>query len=376
MKITTFESQSLLPSRLSISNFELRKINLVVGDTGSGKTRFLNNLFNLGLSVREQRKPSAPYIWKLTFEHKGIKYGWHVRTDLTPDGNTIVAEEHLWRQKESSKITILKRSPKIFSFKSLELPKLSSDTLSISILKEENDIRPLYEAFSLILRRYFHADALALITPVLVPDPEFFIISFKSLDEFHSKGDLPLNLKLYQLDKNFPDIYRKICDNFIDVFPSIKDIAIKDVKELNPTAKAPGLTPVFCVKEKNINKWIGIDQLSSGMQKVLLILTDILCLPDGSIYLVDEYENSLGISAIDFLPSFIIGLDKDIQFIITSHHPYIINSIPVENWLVFSRKGTKVTVRYGQDNIDVYGRSKQDRFINLINDPFYSGDID
>jgi len=376
MKITTFEYTSLLPGRLSISKFELGKINLVVGDTGSGKTRFLNTLFNLASSVRQKRQLGAPNFWRLTFEHQGIKYGWYVRTHIAPDRNPIVLQEHLWQQINSSKKTIVKRSPEIFSFKDLALPKLPSDILSVSILKEEDIVRPIYEAFSLILRRYFHADALALITPVLVPDPKFFHKSFDNISEFYSEGDLPLNLKLYQLDKNFPNIYRKVCDNFINVFPSIKDIAIKDLKELLPSSKTPGFTPVLCVKEKNINKWIGIDQLSSGMQKVLLILTDILSLPDGSIYLIDEYENSLGISAIDFLPSFLIGLEKDIQFIITSHHPYIINRIPIENWLVFSRKGTKVKVRYGQSNIDAYGRSKQEQFIKLINDPFYSGDID
>ncbi len=112
------------------------------------------------------------------------------------------------------------------------------------------------------------------------------------------------------------------------------------------------------------------------MQKVLLILTDIYTLPNGSIYLIDEYENSLGVSAIDFFPSFLTDLERDIQFIITSHHPYLINNIPVQNWLVFHRDGSQVQVRYGEENIKAYGESKQTRFLKLLNDPFYSRDID
>jgi hypothetical protein len=49
------------------------------------------------------------------------------------------------------------------------------------------------------------------------------------------------------------------------------------------------------------------------------------------------------------------------------------NNIPVQNWLVFHRQGTRVKIQYGKDNIDAYGVSKQKRFIQLINDPFYKG---
>lgn len=375
MRIINYEYTSLVPGGLSFSKIELGKINLFVGDTASGKTRLLNTIFNLGSAITGQRQFGPLSMWKLTFDHQGIKYGWHIRTDTSPEGKPIVIQEHLWQQTDSSKITIVQRTPEIFSFGGSKLPKLGSDRLSISVLKEEDSIRPLYEAFSLILRRYFHADALSSVMPVTVPNPEFFQRSLNTLFELHVM-DLPLNLKLYQLTKNFPDIYKNICDNFVNVFPSIKDVDIKDFKELTPSATLPGPTPVLCIKERNSKKWISIDQLSSGMQKVLLILTDTLSLPDGAMYLIDEYENSLGVSAIDFLPSFIISLEKDIQFIITSHHPYIINKIPVENWLVFNRKGGKVTIRYGQSNIDVYGRSRQESFIKLINDPFYSGDVE
>ncbi len=107
------------------------------------------------------------------------------------------------------------------------------------------------------------------------------------------------------------------------------------------------------------------------MQKVLLILTDTHILPDEAIYIIDEYENSLGVSAIDFFPGFLLGLEKEIQFFVTSHHPYIINEIPPRNWYIFHRKGTSVSIKYGQELEARFGKSKQKAFIQLINDPFY-----
>ena len=144
------------------------------------------------------------------------------------------------------------------------------------------------------------------------------------------------------------------------------------MKDILPKATFPGPTPVFSVREKYVGKWIPINELSSGMQKVLLIITDIMTLPDGAIYLVDEYENSLGVTAIDFFPSLLNTLSNDVQCIVTSHHPYLINAVPVDNWLVFHRRGSKVKIRYGKHNVEIYGKSKQEKFIQLLNDRFYS----
>ena len=108
------------------------------------------------------------------------------------------------------------------------------------------------------------------------------------------------------------------------------------------------------------------------MQKVLLIMADISMLPEGGIYLIDEYENSLGTNAIGFFPEFIQDIEKDIQIFITSHHPYLINEIPLQSWYVFHREGTHVNIRYGDEIAERYGKSKQQAFIQLINDPLFS----
>jgi len=57
-----------------------------------------------------------------------------------------------------------------------------------------------------------------------------------------------------------------------------------------------------------------------------------------------------------------------IQFIITSHHPYIINNIHYKNWKIVTRNGGKVST---QDADDFMGKSKHEAFIQLINHPSY-----
>ena len=113
------------------------------------------------------------------------------------------------------------------------------------------------------------------------------------------------------------------------------------------------------------------------MQKVLLILTDVFTLPkDGGIYLIDEYENSLGINAINFFPSVFSEAETDSQFIITSHHPYIIGNVPVRDWIILHRNGINVIVKEGRELEEKFGKSKQAAFFQLINDPFYTEGVE
>ena len=375
MRILSYEYSELAPGGWSFDKVELGKTNLVVGDTGSGKTRFLNTIFNLGSTVTGKRSLPGPCQWRLRFGHKEHIYDWHISTDKLPDGSTVVSRETLSQLTEFSPKIIVSRSQSSFRFLSKTLPKLRSDNLSITILKEETVMQPLLEAFSLILRRNFFSDALEAIMPISVSQPKVLDTPPKSSNDISIIG-LPVNVKLHLLSKYFPLSYKRICDYFTTVFPLVTSVDIKDLKELGLGFRPPGPTPICAVKERNVKTWIGVDQLSTGMQKVLLILTDIFTLPDESIYLIDEYENSLGVSAIDFLPPLLGDYETNIQFIVTSHHPYLINSIPVENWIVFHRRGSRIKTRYGSKNIEAYGKSKQQRFIQLLNDPFYTQGID
>lgn len=375
MRIISYQYTDLDPGGWSFPLVELEKINLIVGDTGSGKTRFLNTIFNLGTMVTGSHRLYGPNEWKLHLSHLGHEYKWRIETSRFPDGHMAVNKEHLLQLTNSSFNTIIERTQSSFIFQSNPMPKLSSDNTSINLLKEEASIRPIYEAFCMVLRRRFFSDELTALIPVMMGDPKKFETPPESHNEL-STLNLPANLKLYIIYKHFPALFSQFCDYYTSFFPFVKSVDMKDMRELHVGFRPPNPTPVFAIKEQNVRNWIGADQLSSGMQKVLLMLTDSFTLPNESIYLIDEYENSLGVTAIDFFPNFLATYENDIQFIITSHHPYLINNISARNWLIFHRKGSSVKIRYGPQNIEVYGKSRQQQFIQLLNDPFYSEGVE
>ena len=119
--------------------------------------------------------------------------------------------------------------------------------------------------------------------------------------------------------------YEELIRAYKSVFPFIEACEVSDAANFGLEIPILGETPVFAIKERKVNSFIPLHELSSGMQKVLLLMTDIMCLQPGHIYIVDEYENSLGVNAIDFLPAFLVNNLGGNQFVITTHHPYLIN---------------------------------------------------
>jgi predicted ATPase len=372
MRIIEYHYRDIEEPGWDYSNVKFGKINLLVGDTATGKSRFLNTIFNLCRFVAS--KDFRHGHWDIVFEHSGVKYSWNIETGKKDDSEEkFIKQELLFKQDGNNLIQIIKRNNNEFLFHDIQLPKLSSEELSISLLKEEDLIKPLYEGLTLIKRRLFDKDALSAASS-LIPLSMGLISEIEKHRELKSifLKELNLSSSLYILLKYFKEIYDLIINQYKQFFPFIKETRVTDLSKINPNVTLPGLVPIFSIKEHGANKWVNIDQMSSGMQKILLILTDIFIIPKEGVYLIDEYENSLGISAIDFFPQFILNLEKDIQFFITSHHPYIINEIPPNNWYIFHREGMQVSIMYGEKVRERFGKSKQKAFIQLINDPFFA----
>jgi predicted ATPase len=182
---------------------------------------------------------------------------------------------------------------------------------------------------------------------------------------------------MYILQKLSPNDYDKVISFIRAAFPFIQDAGIQDIMKVLPNFQGALNTHVFCIKERHIDKWIACHNIniSSGMQKLFLLILDTFLLQDAGILLIDEYENSLGVSAINFLPDLIDSISQNCQFIITSHHPYIINNIRIESWKVFHRDGMNVHITDGAKLKEKYSKSRQDQFVQLINDPLYNGGI-
>jgi hypothetical protein len=375
MKIISYESNAG-PNDLHFSKMYFSQLNLIVGDSATGKTRLLNTIFNGGV-MAVQRGKLFVGSWDITLEHQNQLYRWVIQTG-GEKGDEKVQSEKIAKLKENGEEEVLVlRTPNTFIFADKELPQIGSRETSITLFQEEDLIKPLYLAFSSIMRRSFFGPDLEM-AGALESVPQIFLEKIKksrNKDDLFPLG-LGLNGRLYILSQYFKDTYERICKEFMTVFPFVLNYDLLNAEKFG--FHSPGFFPVFAVRERHMGEtWIPLDQLSSGMKKVLLILTDIFTMPEnGGVYLLDEYENSLGINAINFFPSILFESGTKSQFIITSHHPYIIGNVPVKSWMVLHRRGKEVLVKQGVELEERYSKSKQKAFVQLINDPFYTEGIE
>lgn len=100
------------------------------------------------------------------------------------------------------------------------------------------------------------------------------------------------------------------------------------------------------------------------MLKTFVLLCQVELSVDGTVFLIDEFENSLGINCLDVVTDQLFG-SRELQFIITSHHPYVINNIPMEYWKVVTRKGGVIQTHSAEEL--KLGHSKHKAFTELIN---------
>lgn len=372
MKITSFYFKELINGGWEIGPIQLKKTNLFVGISGSGKTRTLNSLFNIGCFVARNQAIAGAIECKISIETNGDSYQWRLVTDVSDSGGLKVVAETLVRTNINSTSSILiDRGEESFKFNSSSLPKLDPSASALYLLREEDEINLVYTLFTRIIRRRFQGDAL---------DQQMAVQNIpKIIEDTYGKSkslkDLPIdfsvNGKLYLLNKYDHEKFKLVVENYKSVFPKINDCIIGFVDAPAGATKQEPF-PVVMMKEEDVAINIMSTELSSGMQKVLSIITDIITIPEDMIYLVDEYENSLGVNAIDFLPSLLADYSDDKQIVITTHHPYLINKMPIKDWIVFNRRGSCVYTLPGEDFKNRYSSSKQQAFVQLLNDPAYT----
>lgn len=349
---------------------EFQNINLIVGDSGAGKTRLLNTLFNLGSQVAKSNLIGVGH-WEIKLGINEDIYYWDVSTSVEKNRAFVVAEQLFLNEK-----LILERKGVKCTFDGDSSRNLPQNEMSISNLREEEVIKPLYEGFSKMLRRRFFSDELEQISNFWLANQRALMKIGETRELFELyKADPPLNYRLFVLKKYFPKIYTKIISTYREVFRFIDSVDIKNSDDLPNIGIPFSGVPIFCIREQNVGKWLRVDELSSGMQKVLLIITDLYALPNDVVYMIDEYENSLGVSAINILPEILFSGDVPFQVFVTSHHPYIIKNFPVEYWYIAHRNGSNVEFAHGKELAARYKVSSQDQYTQLINDPVYSEGI-
>ena len=149
---------------------------------------------------------------------------------------------------------------------------------------------------------------------------------------------------------------------------------MNDIK-VTVTIKTEGFDFCFNIKEKASNEWILQPEMSSGMFRTLVHLTELVLAPDKCVVVIDDFESHLGVNCMPDLTDFVMSNAPHFQFLLTSHHPYIINNFPWEKWQLVTRKDGDVRMTNATKIYQLQSASSIDKFIQLINLPEYEEGI-
>ncbi|TGO03406.1 hypothetical protein PN36_06510 [Candidatus Thiomargarita nelsonii] len=343
--------------------------NLLVGISGVGKT-LITEVIKLICQVATSNDYQLEGIeWNIRFVHEEQEYEWELKSALIK-ADALIRLQSVKTQIVYEKVfnattqeIIAERSKDLFWFKQENInPTLNKHESILTLFSEEKTISTICKAFQSVIFSDLENphSRLGFSSPV-----DFDTITFKELKKTFIKG--PLLVKAFFLQKFYPDKLTEIKQYIISLFPSIEDIRVELTEDNQQNYKLS-----FRFKEKETNHWIPMNRMSSGMFRTLSHLIEISMAPAGSVIIIDEFENSLGINCMPDLVAFILSRAPDLQFIITSHHPYIINNIPWQTWKLVKRQKNRVSINHAKDIPELSDEeSFHEKFIQLINSSDY-----
>lgn len=348
----------------NVKDVDFDDLTLFVGASGVGKTQILHSILLLSQVARGRSLNGVE--WVVYFTNCNKDYVWsgsfETSKEINPDivklneaGYNIVKET-----LTEGENLIIDRDKERLIYNGVQTVKLDTNRSAISLLKEEALIEPVYQAFRKIYKLDTENRGIR-ITPAIINGKEE-AMDLAEIKRFKSLSPIE---KLFLLKKNDLNEFDIIKDNFTEIFPLVEDIDF----DLNIMFNKRNI-PILKIKEKYVDEWISQNNISSGMYRALSQIVTLTLADDGDIILIDEFENGLGVNCINQLADIILYPETDIQVIITSHHPYIINTIPYSRWKVVTRRGSDVNVHTTKE-LNIGEHSKHDAFMQLVQSQAY-----
>ncbi len=365
IKSLTFEDKA---AGWKLEKVEFDRLSLLVGLSGAGKTRILNAIKSLveialfGASYQGLKweihftdNENRDVIWngETAFNSKNHDSERSSFLDPIYQAFTTDADKRAVNNFINEIVIIdgqdvVKRENGSIHLNGEETPKLPNTQSVLYLLREVNDLVYFYTSF-------YHTR----IANVLL-DKEHFAINDEAFDMqiIRLFGVTPLNMLLhvFYLDKQ---LFNDIKSTYQEIFPYVEDIRFVEQQKI-----PGGMLYTLEIKEYGCGKWINIHSVSSGMVKALQYLSSIYLSSENSVFLIDEIENSFGVNCLEPVVELIMSR-SNAQFIITSHHPYIINNIEPENWMLVEKHADVIKTSKVEDRISKV--SKHDKFMLLSN---------
>lgn len=371
MRINWIEYENFTDN-VTIERIDFDKINLLVGVSGAGKTTILRVISDYIDIVRKSKSinSASQFTMNFTISKDTVlnTYEWQIKTiksslvgNLT-EGATgyIVERETLCCNGEDILFRERNKPMQIKGYSSI--PQTPLEKSAIAVFQDDDVFKEIKSAFAPVIGLEEHKDAYMYVSKL------FFSVLEKTTNEdfvfFESILNLsimPLVSRLAVAEKFFPEAYKEYRCKVREIFPYVDDIEIEQTEK--------GQKYFVCLYLENGAR-VEQDKISSGILKTMNILSYVFFNMNDAIIFFDEIENSLGVNCLDdVMESVVEGVDThNGQAFLTSHHPYVINTIDSSKWKVVSQeKGYITTKNASEYGIGIGNRDKFFELMNVLN---------
>lgn len=338
-------------------------ITLLVGLSGAGKTQILNAIeYSLKLAVNKNIR-LEPYRTTIGIEIDGHNYTWEYCIQIDKQQEIIREEEKkyyfaLERLTDDDSVLFerTENNISVVGYEKIPTPK-KDESLLVQYAEDKSfkgviaELRKLYPIeIEIDVRRGLDKSDFSLLKSRI----DEMITNNKDMD-FKVFSHLPIAMKVYIAKKYYPELYYKIFDAVKELFMEIQDIDVVENTSLE----------MYLIAIKVYDKVLLQHEISNGMLKTIYYIVELFTMSENSLVLIDEFENGLGVNCIELLSEMLITERKDLQFVITSHHPKIINGITKEKWKIIDRD---ISIIKNTSSADYgIGNSQHDAYFNLLN---------
>lgn len=227
-------------------------LNLLVGVSGVGKTKILQALDFVRNVAGDNDYWLDGIEWTIIFTHSEQEYEWELKSALIDEEKSVfkppseIFYERLTVIENNNPTKLLIRTENESSLNGKKLHKLKKTESAITLLSEEDDIYPVYEAFT----RFLFNETPQHVGVGISKVPEKVTMEpGKTLQAFFENTLIETSavFKAYFLQKFFPVEFEEIKQYYFDIFPKVEDIKVEVT-----TKKSGGYLFSFAIKELDI----------------------------------------------------------------------------------------------------------------------------
>ncbi len=366
-----YSERSGTPNEWVLDQVPLSKVNLIVGKNATGKTRTLNIIAGLArLLTATPRFMVADGSYDVLFDNDGVKlrYTINIEDSKVKVEKYFIADKNVLSRNHSGISEIEMHSPdstpKMVQFSPPE------DELAVVVRRDAIQhpyLERLHE-WAQATRHYTFGTSLG---------RESFAVIVKDAPDVDDRDTNQVVGIFRKAQREYPDSFiESIKQDMAKMRYEINDVEItvpKNIKILNSIAE---LTCIG-IKEEGLDRIIEQTEMSQGMFRALSILIQVnysQMANRASCILIDDIGEGLDFERLTQLIDILRqkAEDSSFQLIMTTNDRFVMNSVPLREWLVLQRQGGNVRVRNYDNSKELFDDFK---FTGLSNFSFLEMDF-